>query len=64
MVTRTKLAALLVALLLGLVAGVASADIGTILWKQHCPDGASVMTVDGYGGGVDVVCIQLVRRGK
>lgn len=61
---KTKLTVLLVVILLALAASVAYADIGTVLWKQHCPDGASIITIDGYGGGVDVVCIQLVRQGK
>ena len=62
---KTRLLTVIIALvLLASLAVSVSADIGTIIWKQHCPDGASITTTDGYGVGVDVVCIQLVRRGK
>jgi hypothetical protein len=52
---------ILVLVLLASLAVSVSADIGTILWKMHCPDGASVMTYPDVSGGVDIVCMNVLR---
>ena len=60
---KTRLLTIIIALLLlASLAVSVSADIGTVLWKQHCPDGASVITQpDNIGGGVDVICMAILR---
>lgn len=59
---KTRLLTIIIALvLLASLAVSVSADIGTILWKQHCPDGASVLTYPDYSGGVDIVCMNVLR---
>lgn len=62
---RKRLTIIIIALAL-LIAGaaVAHADIGTVLWKMHCPASASVIPHEAMDGGVDVVCIRLVRSSK
>lgn len=59
---KTRLLTVIIALvLLASLAVSVSADIGTVLWKHHCPDGASIITEPGAGGGVDVVCMAVLR---
>ena len=59
---KTRLLTIIIALvLLASLAVSVSADIGTILWKMHCPDGASVMTYPDVSGGVDIVCMNVLR---
>ena len=61
---RTKVIALILAgLILAALAVTASADIGNIIWKAHCPTGASVITYDA-ADGVEVVCIQFVDTAR
>ena len=60
---RTKVIALLAGLILAALAVTASADIGNIIWKAHCPTGASVITYDA-ADGVEVVCIQFVDTAR
>lgn len=62
---KTRLLVIVLALaLLVTGAAVVYADIGTVLWKEHCPAGASIMPYEASDGGVDVVCILLVRAEK
>ncbi len=63
---KTRLTIIILTLaLLATLAVTVSADIGTILWKQHCPDGASVLTYpDPLGGGVDIVCMNILGPTK
>ncbi len=60
---KTRLLTIIIALLLlASLAVSVSADIGTVLWKQHCPDGASVITQpDAMNGGFDVICMAVLR---
>lgn len=63
---KLRLTIIILALvLLAMLAVSVSADIGTVLWKMHCPDGASVLTYpDAVGGGVDIVCMNVLRPNR
>lgn len=62
---KTKLIAFAAGVLLTVVlAATAVADIGTVVWKMHCPANASIMPYDALDGGVDIVCMYVLRTGK
>ena len=59
---KTRLLTIITALvLLASLAVSVSADIGAVLWKQNCPDGSSVITQPDNVGGVDVICMAILR---
>ena len=60
---RNKVIAVVAGLAMAALAITASADIGNIIWKAHCPTGASVITHEA-ADGVDVVCIQFVDAAR
>ena len=59
---KTRLLTIIIVLVLvALLAAAVSADIGTVLWKQHCPDGASILSYPDVSGGVDIVCMAILE---
>lgn len=57
------LAALLLAMLLGIMVTRASAD-GPVIWKAFCPRHHDLQYVPEKGGGVNVLCVRAAEEVK